>query len=160
MSELAKEEVKHEEAAGETKTFTQEEVNSIVSDRLIRERSKYSDYNDLKEKAQKYDEQQEAGKSELQKANERAEQFKNELDAMKKQKQIQDIRTAVSAETGVPSSLLLGESEEDCRAQAEAIKKYAEGTKYPEVHDGGEPQKKPTGTPKEQFAAWFNENIK
>ena len=60
-------------AAGEQqaeRTFTQAEMNAIISDRLSRERSKYADYDDLKAKAQQFDAAQEAGKTELQKANE------------------------------------------------------------------------------------------
>ena len=61
-------------AAGEQqteRTFTQAEMNAIISDRLTRERSKYADYDDLKAKAAQFDASQEAGKTELQKANEK-----------------------------------------------------------------------------------------
>ena len=34
-----------------TKTFTQSELDAIISDRLKRERDKYADYETLKEKA-------------------------------------------------------------------------------------------------------------
>lgn len=37
------------------RTFTQAEMNAIISDRLSRERSKYADYDDLKAKAQQFD---------------------------------------------------------------------------------------------------------
>ena len=50
------------------KTFTQEEMNRIIADRVQRERSKYNDYDSLKEKAAKYDAHEEASKTELQKA--------------------------------------------------------------------------------------------
>lgn len=40
------------------KTFTQAEMDSIIEGRLARERQKYADYDDLKEKASKYDEYQ------------------------------------------------------------------------------------------------------
>ena len=45
-------------AAGEQqepRTFTQAEVNSIVADRLTRERAKDAEYDDLKTKAQQFD---------------------------------------------------------------------------------------------------------
>ena len=58
-----------EPTAGE-KTFSQSDVNRIVEDRLRREQAKYADYDDLKAKAAKFDEQEEANKSELQKATE------------------------------------------------------------------------------------------
>ena len=60
--------------AAEVKTFTQEEVNAIVEKRLARVKSEPpADYEELKAKAAKYDEAQEAAKSELQKATEAAE---------------------------------------------------------------------------------------
>ena len=42
-------------AQKENRTFTQDEVNAIVADRLARERAKYADYEDLKGKAAKAD---------------------------------------------------------------------------------------------------------
>ena len=66
----------------EVKTFTQDEVNAIVSDRLKRANEKYADYDALKEKASKLDEIEEAQKSELQKANEKAQALETELEQM------------------------------------------------------------------------------
>ena len=43
-------------AQQENRTFTQDEVNAIVADRLTRERAKYADYDDLKGKAGRADE--------------------------------------------------------------------------------------------------------
>ena len=52
------------------KTFTQEQVDRIVQERLARAKSTPpADYEDLKAKAAKYDELEEAQKSDLQKAN-------------------------------------------------------------------------------------------
>ena len=61
------------------RTFTQAEMNAIISDRLSRERSKYADYDDLKAKAAQFDAAQEAGKTELQKANEKAAKLQEQL---------------------------------------------------------------------------------
>ena len=52
----------------EQRTFTQTEMNAIIQDRLTRERGKYADYEALKAKAAKFDAAEEAGKTELQKA--------------------------------------------------------------------------------------------
>ena len=54
------------------KTFTQAEMDSIIEGRLARERQKYADYDDLKEKASKYDEYQAQNKTELQKEKEKS----------------------------------------------------------------------------------------
>lgn len=54
--------------ATEERTFTQSELDAIVADRLKRDRAKYADYEQLKDKAAEYDRLSEASKSELQKA--------------------------------------------------------------------------------------------
>lgn len=124
----------------EERTFTQSEMDAIIGDRLKRERAKYSDYEDLKAKATAFDEAAEASKSDLQKATERADSLQAQLDALTKATEERNLRDKVSAETGVPASLLRGDSEEDLRAQAEAIIGYANANKasYPQVKDGGE----------------------
>lgn len=60
-------EAKAEPKQQDTKTFTQDDVDRIVSERVGRERSKYADYNDLKTKASQLDELQDEKKSELEK---------------------------------------------------------------------------------------------
>ena len=139
----------------ETKTFTQEEVNAMISDRLQRERSKYADYAQLKEKADAYDQYEEQNKSELQKANDKAQRLQQELDGLKQAEAIRAIREKVSAETGVPVSLITATSEDECKAQAEAIKAFAKPS-YPNVKDGGEPLGHPQTSPASAFADWFN----
>lgn len=60
--------------ADATRTFTQDDVDKVVKERLARERGKFADYDQLKEKAAEYDKLAEAQKTEAQKAAERAEQ--------------------------------------------------------------------------------------
>lgn len=115
------------------RTFTQAELDSIVGERLSRERQKYADYEDLKTKAAEYDKQQEASKTELQKAQDKAAKLQAKVDSMEKAGKIRDIRDRVSRDTGVPAELLSGEDEEACKAQAESILKFARGSKYPGV---------------------------
>lgn len=109
-------------AAGEQqepRTFTQAEVNSIVADRLTRERAKYADYDDLKTKAQQFD------------------TTKAELDALNAANAQRDMRARVAAATGVPVELLTGDTEEACTAQAQAALKFAKPVNsYPDVRDG------------------------
>lgn len=136
----------------QTKTFTQEEVNAIVADRLDRERKKYDGFDELKAKAAKLDEIEEANKSELQKANEKAQALEAELNGYKKANEIRTLREQVANETGVPANLLSGEDEESCKAQAEAIKTYAsKGNAYPQIRDGGEITKTIKGSPRDDF---------
>lgn len=122
------------------RTFTQSELNAIVTDRLSRAQEQYKDYAALKEKAEKYDAAQEAGKTQLQKATERAEALQKQVEAFTKAEALRGIREKVSKETGVPASLLFGEDEATCKAQAEAIAAYAKpaaGTGTV-IRDGGD----------------------
>lgn len=121
------------------RTFTQEEMNAIIADRLNRERSKYADYDTLKTKAEKFDAAQEAGKTELQKETDRANALQAKLDAMNKATELRNIREKVSKDTGVPTDLLSGDTEEACSDQAKAILAFAKTGNYPKVKDGGEP---------------------
>ena len=136
------------------RTFTQAEMNAIISDRLSRERSKYADYDDLKAKAQQFDAAQEAGKTALQKANEKAAKLQEQLDTLTKANTLRELRSKVAAATGVPAELLSGDTEESCTAQAQAILKFAQPG-YPSIRDGGEVRNKPTGSTRQQFADWF-----
>ena len=140
----------------EAKTFTQEEVNAIVGERLKRAEAKYGDYEELKEKAMKLDQIEEASKSELEKITEKAANLQTELDAMKKAESIRAIREKVSNETGIPLNLLTADTEEACMEQAMAIKAYAVPSAYPQVKDAGEPQIRGKGSAREDFAAWAN----
>ena len=104
-------------AQQENRTFTQDEVNAIVADRLARERAKYADYDDLKAQAGKTD------------------ALQQQLDAIAADKARREMKQKVSDATGVPVELLTGETEEACTAQAQAIRAYA--NPYPNVKDGG-----------------------
>lgn len=145
-----------ENGDSQNRTFTQDEVNAIVGKRLAEEKGKYADYEDLKAKAAKFDEAEEANKSELQKAVERANNLEAELNGLKKSETVRQTREKIANETGIPAHLLTGETEEDCKAQAEAIKAFAQPSGYPQVKDGGEVPKTSGGSTKQQFAEYFS----
>lgn len=144
-----------ENAEGQTRTFTQDEVNAIVGKRLAEEKGKYSDYEEIKAKAAKYDEAEEANKSELQKAVERANNLEAELAGIKKSEEIRQTREKIATETGIPAHLLTGDTEEACKAQAEAIKAFATPN-YPKVKDSGEIPKISSGNAKADFAEFMS----
>ena len=149
--------VKQEATENTEKTFTQSELDAIVSDRLKRDRQKYADYDSLKEKASRFDQMEEANKSELQKAIERGDALQNELDRIKSANEIRDIRTRVAELTGVPMSLLTASTEEECTEQAKAILEFSTPKGYPAVRDGGEVTQTGKPTTKQQFAEWANQ---
>lgn len=139
------------------KTFTQAEVDAIVGDRLKRDRAKYADYDDIKAKAEKFDALEEASKTELQKATERVTSLEAELETLKNANVLREIRSKVAEETGVPMTLLTGTTEEDCRAQADAVLKFKQPSGYPTVRDGGEVTNVGKPSTRQQFANWASE---
>lgn len=140
------------------KTFTQAELDAIVSDRLKRAGEKYKDYDDLKAKAAKLDEMEAAGKTELEKATKKAADLQAELDSLKKEKEAAAIRAKVAKDNNISPDLLTGDTEEACTAQAKAMLEYFKPGGYPDVKDGGEPKTQGAGgATRDQFAAYFNQ---
>lgn len=150
----SKEDVMAEETQGE-KTFTQGELNAIVADRISEVKEKYADYDDLKAKATKYDEAEEASKSELQKITESRDALQAELDNLKREATVRQTRDKVAESKGVPAHLLTGSTEEECNAQADAILAFAKKPDYPSVKDGGEVLPPSQKSAKEMFADWM-----
>ena len=144
-----------------SKTFTQAEVDLIVKERLGRERAKYEGFEDFKAKAMKFDELEEANKSELDKAHERVSTLEAELNKMKKDAEVRAIREKVAKEAGIPMasmSLLTGETEEACLEQAKTILAIAQpNTSYPQLKDGGELTTTMKSSTRQQFADWANQ---
>ena len=145
-------EVKEEKK--EEKLFTQDEVNGFFKKRYS---EMMSQLNEFKDKAAKYDELEEANKTELQKATERAEKLEAELNSLKKVENVRSIREKVAKETGIPldsMSLLTGETEEECMDQAKTILSISQPGSYPQIPDGGEIQNVGKGSARELFKTW------
>lgn len=90
--------------AGE-RTFTQDELNAIVSDRLRREREKYADYDDLKAAQAKLDEIEQERLTELEKVQKRADDAEKERDLARQQAQDTAIRAALAMEAAKAGAL-------------------------------------------------------
>lgn len=80
------------------KMFTQAELDAIIAERLSRQKAQYADYADLKAKAQKWGEVEEAQKSEAQKLAERAAKAERERDEAQQRSKARLIRAAFVAE--------------------------------------------------------------
>lgn len=82
------------------KTFTQADIDDILAKRLERERKKYSDYEDLKNKASEYEkkleEQRLAELSEKERAEEIAKKAEEEKSSL--QKQLEELQSNVKRE--------------------------------------------------------------
>lgn len=94
---------------------------------------------------------------ELSEALEQLKTVNGELDAMKASEAIRKVRESVAEATGVPASLLTGETEDDCNTQAQAILKFAQPSGYPSIKDSGEVTVTPKKTTRDSFAEWFNQ---
>jgi len=132
--------------ATEAKTFTQEQVDKIVQERLKRAKSeKPADYDELKAKAARLDEIEDAQKSELERITEQATKaqasaadWQSKYEELQAQRQHElDVRNAAS-QFGVDADVLMrmgGDVEENAKfLQA----KESARSKFGDMHDGGE----------------------
>ncbi|MDR2372924.1 MAG: DUF4355 domain-containing protein, partial [Bifidobacteriaceae bacterium] len=106
---------------------SQEELDRIISERLARERAKFGDYEDLKAKAAKWEEAEDAAKSEAQRAIERAEKAEAALKDREAKDALAALRAEVAAakaEAGLPAGaadLLAGSTREELEASADKL---------------------------------------
>lgn len=113
----------------QTKTFTQEELEKIIAERLKREREKYKDYEQLKKAAEELQKIKESQMSEQEKLQMRLAEIEREK--LERERELAELRTAlvkqkVLTELGLPISLadrIFGETEEEIRQDAEELKK-------------------------------------
>jgi hypothetical protein len=106
--------------SGFTPPATQEDLNRIIADRVTRERAKYADYGDLKTRAAKYDEVEQANKTELQRATERAEAAERDAEQTKSEA----LRLRVIAKHQIPEDhqdLVFGGDEAELTARAAKV---------------------------------------
>ena len=98
-------------------TFSQEDVNRIVQERLQREREKYADYDELKTAAERAQEL-EAEKTTL---AERVAEFEAKEEQQK-------LVNSVAEATGIPAAALKGDTKEELEAHAEVLKSLMKPT--------------------------------
>jgi hypothetical protein len=107
---------------GWTPPASQEELNRIITERIARERSKFGDYNDLKAKAAKFDEIEQASRSDVEKAAERAAAAERDRDDARGRLD----RLEVALEKGLTPSQakrLVGSTREELEADADELLK-------------------------------------
>ena len=115
------EETGGQQAADEFKSITsQDELNRLIGERINKIKSQYADYDDVKAKAAKLDEVEQANKTELQKAIERAEKAEKDLTPT----QVQVARLEVALEKGLTATQakrLVGSTKEELAADADEL---------------------------------------
>lgn len=106
--------------SGFTPPATQAELNKIIADRVARERAKFGDYGDLKQKAAKFDELDQASKTEQERLTERATAAEKRAAEL----EIRALRLEVAAENGLTTAQakrLVGETREELEADAKEL---------------------------------------
>lgn len=98
-------------------TFSQEDVNRIVQERLQREREKYADYDDLKTAAERAQELE----AEKQTLAERVAEFEAKEEHRK-------LVADVAETAGVPADALRGDTKEELESHAEVLKSLMKTT--------------------------------
>ncbi len=88
-------------------------------------------------KAKSYDELQEASKSELQKAQEAAAKAEKEVEALKADAELRELRRKVAKKAGIPESLVFGADEDEMEANAKAITAFAKPKSAPSTGHAG-----------------------
>lgn len=81
----------------------------------------HADYDELKAKAARLDELEEANKTGIQKAQEEASRYKAELDELKAKAERDELVAKVAKETGVPAQFIVGGDEDEMRAYAKSL---------------------------------------
>lgn len=110
-----------------TPITSQEELERVLGKRLERERAKFADYEEAKQKASQFDELQESQKSEVQKERERAEAAERRASVAERTA----LQVRIASEMGVPQEALHGDTEEAMRAAAQQLVAWRDSGKHP-----------------------------
>lgn len=110
------------------KTFTQEEIDKIIADRLKREREKYKDYEELKKNAAEYQKWKESQMTEAEKLQAKLAEYEKTL--ADKELELAAIKTdalkqKILADMGLPLNVagrIFGTTEEEIKKDAEELK--------------------------------------
>lgn len=136
-----------------TPITSQEELNKAVGERIKRVEAKFSDYKDLKAKAAKFDEIEQANKTELEKLNERVTAAESAHQAAV----VEALRFKVASKHGISEDdavlFLTGTDEETLTKQAQRLSNMDAERKKRGAHvarEGGNP---PSGRPDDERAA-------
>lgn len=108
---------------------SQDELNRVLDDRLKRERAKFSDYKDLKSKAARLDELEQANQSELERANGRVTEAEKQANDARAESL--RLRTAIQHDITLEDAdlFLTGTDEETLTAQAKRLSERADQRK-------------------------------
>jgi hypothetical protein len=146
---------------GDDKTFTQAELDRIIADRLKRAEKNYADYDELKAKAAKLDEQEAANKSEVERLTEQVAALSKERDAALSKADKLEVAISKALDEDRASRIstavkrLTGTTREELEADADELlpllfpsdggsKEPPPGRPHEDLAGGGDPTDSPT----------------
>lgn len=137
------EQVENEKQSNSFKAITtQEQFDNAIKGRISRaeastRKAVESEYAEVLEKAKQFDEIQEANKSELQKATDRADKAEAELKRIKHEREREKWASEISKQTGVPVNLIQGSTKEEMENFANENAHYFKADAVPEISQMG-----------------------
>lgn len=123
---MSEEKDQQPDEAGFQPITSQEQLNKLIGGRIEAVKQKFADYDDLKSKASEYDKAQEAAKTELQKATERAEKAESRVAEFEQREQLAKWADEAATEIGVTASVLRGSTKEELLKHARLIKELTQ----------------------------------
>ena len=121
-----------------TPITTQEVFDQLFNKRWAREQAKYADFEIYKAAYEKLHQMEEADKSELQKAEERASKAEDKLAELEQQSKLANLKQVIAAEQGLDPRVLYGSTKEELLECAANIKAVIGSRAAPVVHADGQ----------------------
>lgn len=135
---------------------SQEELDRIINIAVARTHKKYGDYEELRARAAKLSEIEEANKTEAEKNAERLAA----AEAKAAELEYRALRSEVAASKGVPSNLLTGSTREELESSADALLEFR-GEQSPSVPSSPALKRVNVSGPQsvaDEFAQWAEAN--
>lgn len=92
---------------------TQDDLNKVIGQRIAKVESRFADYDDLKAKAAEFDKVQQAAKTDLERALERAETAEKRAAAYEAKEQRATWAAEIVGDSGVPAEALRGSTRDE-----------------------------------------------
>ena len=125
-----------DKSGDDSKTFNQQQVNDLIAREKGKIQSRYGDYDDLKQAAQKLAEMEAENQTEAQRLSGERDKFKGEAES----KSAENLRLRVALAKSVPADLidrLRGSTQEELEADADKLLSLVKTETPPPDFDGG-----------------------
>ncbi len=133
---------------------SQDEFDGFVKDRIARVEAKFSDYDELKKKAEQSEAAIAAAQQSVTEAVSRAEVAESKVATFEGEKQVTAWRSEVAKAAGVPEGILRGSTKEEFEAHAAELKPLITAQSAPVIpSQGTQPDKPAVGDADERAAA-------